>query len=117
MPVLSIIACGMLEDELVHLLSKDHELRLLIVVENRNSLRFFHKLKSKNCIPRTVFLNRIPMFLKNEHYQDSGTFIKFLSLFPFFKEIHEKRKLMEKKKITVVVNMLKMGLHSNLEVN
>ena len=37
MPVLSIIACGMLEDELVHVLSKDSELQQLIVVENRES--------------------------------------------------------------------------------
>ena len=36
MPVLSIIACGMLEDELVHVLSKDSEIEQLIIVENRN---------------------------------------------------------------------------------
>lgn len=116
MPVLSIIACGMLEDELVHVLSKYHELKLLIVVENRDNLRFLRKVKSKNCTPRTVFLDRIPMLLKDEHRPDSKVLVKFLSLFPFFKGTHEKRRLLEMKKVTVVVNLLKVGLHSDLEL-
>jgi len=70
MPVLSIIACRMLEDELVHILSKDRELKQLIVVENRGNLEFLRKLKSKNCTPRTVFLDRIPMLLKETYSLD-----------------------------------------------
>ncbi len=65
MPVPSIVACGMLEDELVHILSKDSELKQIIVVENRGNLEFLRKLKSKNCTPRTVFLDMIPMLLKD----------------------------------------------------
>lgn len=57
MPVLSIIACGMLEDELVHVLSKDSEIKQLIVVEDRVNLEFLRKLKSKNCTPRTAYLD------------------------------------------------------------
>lgn len=45
MPVLSIIACEMLEDELVYVLSKDTEIKHLFVVANRNSFRFVQKLK------------------------------------------------------------------------
>jgi hypothetical protein len=45
MAVLSIIACGMLEDELVHVLSKDSELKQLIVVEDRDNFGFRRKLK------------------------------------------------------------------------
>jgi hypothetical protein len=106
----------MLEDELVHVLSRDHELKLLIVVENRDNIRFLRNLRSKNCTPRTVFLDKIPMLLKDERHPDSKMLVKFLYIFPSLKEIHEKRKLLEKKKVTVVVNLLKMGLHSDLEL-
>jgi hypothetical protein len=34
MPVLSIIACGMFEDELAYVLSSDRELAQLILIEN-----------------------------------------------------------------------------------
>jgi len=115
MPVLSIVACGMLEDELVHILSKDSELKQLIVVENRGNLEFLRKLKSKNCTPRTVFLDKIPMLLEDADWLNSRTFIKFLSLVPFFKQIHKKRELIERKKVTVVVNLLRLDLHSDLE--
>jgi hypothetical protein len=116
MPVLSIIACGMLEDELVHVLSKDSELKQLIVVENRGNLGFLRKLKAKNCAPRTVFLDRVPILLKDEYRLGSRAFVKFLFSFPFFKKMLEKRKLMEKKKICVVVNLLGLSLHSDLEL-
>jgi hypothetical protein len=115
MPVLSIIACGMLEDELVHILSNDSELKQLIVVENRGNLEFLRKLKSKNCTPRTVFLDKIPMLLEDADWLNSRTIVKFLSLVPFFKKIHKKRELMEIKKVTVVVNLLRLDLHSDLE--
>jgi len=116
MPVLSIIACGMLEDELVYVLSKDRELKQLIVVENRDNSGFLRKLKSKNCTPRTVFLDRVPMLLKDGGNLDLRVPVKFLSLFPFFKKRLEKRKLREEKKVDVVVNLLSLGLHADLEI-
>ena len=115
MPVLSIVACGMLEDELVHILSKDSELKQLIVVENRGNLEFLRKLKSKNCTLRTVFLDKIPMLLEDADWLNSRTFVKFLSLVPFFKKNHKKRELIERKKVTIVVNLLRLDLHSDLE--
>jgi len=115
MPVLRIIACGMLEDELVHILSNDSELKQLIVVENRSNLEFLRKLKSKNCTPRKVFLDRGPIILEDADSRNSRTNVEFLSLLPFFKKIHKKRELIEQKKVTVVVNLLRLDLHSDLE--
>ncbi len=116
MAVLSIIACGMLEDELVYVLSKDHELKQLIVVEDRDNFGFRRKLKAINCNFRTVFLDRITILLEDERNIESGLLVKLLSLFPFFREMHEKRRLREKKRVTVVVNLLRLGLHSDIEL-
>ena len=116
MSVLSIISCGMLEDELVYILSRDRKLQQLLVVENRDNAVFLCKLRSKNCTPRKVFLDRVPMILKKQGIFDLIPSIKFLSQFPFFKKMIEKRKLEEEKKVSVVVNLLSLGLHADLEV-
>lgn len=114
MPVLSIIACGMLEDELVHVLSKDRELQQLIVVENRDSSGFLRKLRLRNCNPMTVFLDRVPMLLKGRSSPDFRVLARLISCFPLFKKLCRKRK--HREDVSVVVNLLSMGLHANLDI-
>lgn len=114
MPVLSIVACGMLEDELVHVLSEDRKLKQLIVVENRNSSGFLRKLRLKNSTPRQVFLDRVPMLLQGKPCSGFGASARLFSRFPLFKRFCRKRKVGED--ISVVVNLLSLGLHTNLEV-
>lgn len=114
MPTLSIIACGMLEDELVHILSKDSALQQLIVVESRESLGFLRKLRLRNCNPKTTFLDRVPMLIKNQANSDFRTSSKSLTRFRLLKKFFRKRKGREK--ISVVVNILSLGLHTNLEI-
>jgi hypothetical protein len=116
MPVLSIIACEMLEDELVYVLSKDHDLNQLIVVENRQSFRFVRKLKSKNCQPRLFPLDRVFTFLKETNNSLSMNLLKFLVKFPFFEKIRYNITEKNKEKVTVVVNTLKLGLHADCEL-
>ena len=87
MSVLSIIACEMLEDELVYVLSKDHDLNQLIVIESRQSFMLVRKLKSRNCQPRILSLDRIPIFLKEANNSLSMNLIRHLLKFPFFKII------------------------------
>lgn len=48
MPVLSIIACRMLEDELAHILSADRTIRELFLVDSRECLSFSLKLRSQH---------------------------------------------------------------------
>lgn len=114
MPVLSIVACGMLEDELVHVLSKDRELQQLIIVENRESSGFLRKLRLRNCSPRATFLDRVPMLLKGRSSPYLRTPARLLSSFPFFKKFRRKRK--PGKEVSVVVNLLSLSLHADLEI-
>ncbi|AKB26226.1 hypothetical protein MSMTP_2757 [Methanosarcina sp. MTP4] len=118
MPILSIIACRMFEDELAHVLSNDRELEQLIVVEGRDSFGLLRKLKSENCIHRTAPLDRVPLLLGNRHVSSSGfmTLAKPLLKLPFFREIHEKMKLKAAHRVTVVVNPLRLGLHDDLDL-
>ncbi|HII01319.1 TPA: DUF1638 domain-containing protein [Methanosarcinaceae archaeon] len=126
MPVLSIIACRMFEDELAHVLSRDTELEQLIVVEGRDSFGLLRKLKSKNCLHRTAPLDRVPFLLGNRHGFGSGsgsgsgsgfkTIAKPLLKLPFFREVHENMKLKAAQKVTVVVNPLRLGLHDDLDL-
>jgi hypothetical protein len=55
MHLLSIVACEMLEGELVYVPSTDFEIKHLYVVENRDSLRFVQKLKSEK---DKVYINK-----------------------------------------------------------
>ena len=92
MPVLSIIACEMLEDELVYVLSKDQNPVRLITVENRQCFRFVRKLKSGNCQARLFPPDRISFFVKQMNRPVSMKIPNFLLKFPFFGKIHENMK-------------------------
>jgi hypothetical protein len=114
MPTLSIIACGMLEDELVHVLSRDNDLQQLIVVENRESLGLLRKLRLRNCNPRTAFLDRVSMLIKEQSKSNFKISSRYLTGFPLLKKFFRKKEC--KEKISVVVNILSLGLHANLEI-
>ncbi|AKB73716.1 hypothetical protein MSLAZ_0455 [Methanosarcina lacustris Z-7289] len=116
MPVLSIIACKMFEDELAHVLSSDRELEQLIVVESRDSFGLLRKLKSDNCLPGTVPLDRVPFLLGNRHGSGFMTIAKPLLKLPFFRKIHEKMELKAAHRVKVVVNPLRLGLHDDLDL-
>lgn len=116
MPVLSIIACGMLEDELAHVLSRDCEIQQLLVVENRNNFGFLRKLRSGDHIPRTVPLDRIPVLLKPGSKSGFKNIPKVLLQFPFLGKIHKKIESKARERINVVVNLLRLGLHADLEL-
>ena len=122
MPVLSIIACEMLEDELVYVLSKDQNAVRLITVENRQCFRFVRKLKSRNCQVRLFPSDRISFFVKQMNRPASRKYPDFLLKLPLLGKIHDnlKEKNRETKKnretITVVVNILKLGLHADCDL-
>ena len=116
MPVLSIIACGMLEDELAYVLSGDRDLAQLILVENSEHFGLQRKLKSLGCLPALIPLDRVPEILIRENNQSLPAIIKPLCGFNFIKKIRRKLEKHHKPKVTVVANMLKRGLHSDVEM-
>lgn len=116
MPVLSIISCRMFEDELAHIISSDKEMKQLIVVENKDSFGLLRKLRSDNCLPRTSPLDRVPFLLGNRHVSGFVNISKPLLILPFFRKIHEKMKLKAAQELTVVVNLLRLGLHDDIEI-
>ncbi|HEY9206427.1 MAG TPA: DUF1638 domain-containing protein [Candidatus Methanoperedens sp.] len=116
MPVLSIIACDMLEDELTYVLSKDSKLEQLILVEKKECFGLQRKLKSLGCLPALVPLDRIPEILKGEKNQSFPAILKPLCRLRFIEKIQLKLEKMHKTKVTVVANVLKMGLHIDSEL-
>ena len=86
------------------------------MVESKDSFGLLRKLKSDNCLPRTVPLDRVPFLLGNEHGSGSMTIAKPLLILPFFKKFHERMKLKTAQKVTVVVNLLRLGLHDDLDI-
>jgi hypothetical protein len=116
MPVLSIIACRIFEDELAHILSNDKKLEQLIVVENKDSFGLLRKLRSENCLPRTAPLDRVPFLLGNGHNSNFMKIAKPLLMLRFFRRIHNKMKFKAAQKVTVVVNLLRLGLHDDPDI-
>ncbi|MDD3248481.1 MAG: DUF1638 domain-containing protein [Methanosarcina sp.] len=116
MPVLSIIACEMLEDELVYVLSKDQNAVRLITVENRQCFRFVRKLKSENCQTRLFPPDRISFFAKQMNRPVSMKIPNFLLEFPLFGKIYGNMKEKNRETITVVVNILELGLHADCDI-
>jgi hypothetical protein len=106
----------MLEDELVHVLSKDCKLKQLIVVENGNISGFLRKLRAGKCIPRTLPLDRVQMFFKAGFNPDFKNLTNFLSPLPLLGKVCEKMIVRAGQRINVVVNLLRLGLHADLEL-
>jgi len=102
MPVLSIIACKMLEDELVHLLSADREVRELLIVDGREALSLSAKLRAQSRPHILLGLEGIAWHLQERQSRPSGIFSR--------SSAHHKAE-----ELAVVVSPLRLGLHSNLE--
>ncbi len=115
MPVLSIIACEMLEDELVYVLSTDQDLKRLFVIENSQSVRFVRKLTSKNCRFRFLPPDSASSVLEKINIPTSVKILNFLTKLPFFGKLHNDNKEKSREITTLVVNILKLGLHVDCE--
>ena len=111
MPVLSIVACEMLEDELLHVLSIDHDIKQLYLVENTNSFRLTRKLKSRGMRPLIFPFDRLSaIVMENSRNLFSEIVLRF-SKFSIFKKMHNALKAGKCKQLIIVVNLLPKHLH------
>ncbi len=81
---MSIISCKILQDEIVWLFTNDSEISKIIIVENGNISEFTKKLNEQNVSYEIIPFHNIQSVLEN----------------------------VEKDKITVVVNIMELGLHA-----
>jgi hypothetical protein len=101
MPVLSIVACRMLEDELVHLLSNDGEVRELLLVDGSECMSLSAKLRAQNRPHLLLGLDSIAPHLQERQSRPGGILSR-----------SSHRKAAE---LVVVVSPLRLGLHSDLD--
>ncbi|MBP2030346.1 hypothetical protein J2755_001280 [Methanohalophilus levihalophilus] len=115
MPVLSIVACEMLEDELVHVLSIDNDIKQLYLVENTNSFRLARKLKSRGMRPFIFPFDRLSaIVMKNSRDLFSEIILRFPK-FSIFKKIHYALKAGKCDHLIIVVNLLPKDLHADTD--
>ncbi len=102
MPILSIVACRMLEDELVHLLSADGEVRELLIVDRMQALSLSAKLKGQNRPHLLLSPDRIAPHLQERQNRRRGIFFRC-------------RASRKAEGTVIVISPLPLGLHSDLE--
>ena len=88
----------------------------MILVENSEHFGLQRKLKSLGCLPALIPLDRVPEILIREHNQSIPAILKPLCGFNFIKKIRRKLEKQHKPKVTVIVNMLRRGLHADVEM-
>ncbi|MDD4650761.1 MAG: DUF1638 domain-containing protein [Methanothrix sp.] len=103
MPVLSILACRMLEDELASLLFADREVRELLLVDGKDSLSLSAKLKAKNRPHLLLSLEEIAQHLRVRGLKAGKAGISAPGAGRRTEEL------------IVVVRPLALGLHSDLD--
>ncbi len=112
MPVLSIIACSILEDELTHMLSLDPTLRHLFLVDNLDGMRLSRKLHAQSRAHLLVDGEEIPDRIKTLYRDNFGKFLEhLLNGFHFIRGRASEN--VSERDLVVVVNVLRMALHSD----
>lgn len=113
MPVLGIIACRALEDELAHVLSEDDGVRHIIIINSLDCFGLSGKLRSKNRPHLMAAWEDIPVVLSGICKTGPGTLTDMLKplmdrfrLHGLFGKAED-----EGSEIIVVVNVLKIALH------
>ncbi len=115
MSVLGIIACGMLEDELAHVLCSDSGVRHLLLIDSPEILGLARKLRSRNRSHLVVSPEAVPDLLADiMKGRSSGFLTRFMNNMDkiglaFFGQGQQARG----EELVVVVSLLKKALHSD----
>jgi len=101
---LSIISCRMLEDEIVHLLSSDSEVKELLLLDGKETQSLSRKLKSQNRPHILLAWESLGSHIQEKQIR-SGRFFSRLGI-----------RSSRPEGLTVVVSLLRLGLHSDLQL-
>lgn len=108
--MLGIIACRALEDELAHVLSDDHELRHIIIINNQDCFDLSRKLRSKNRTHLLAAWEDIPEMLKGISRTGQGILKPLMDRSRLLCSLLRKADDADGE-IIIVVNVLKIALH------
>ena len=103
MPTLSIISCRMLEDEIVHLLSSDREVEELLLLDGKETQSLSRKLKFQNRPHILLAWESLGSHLRERN--GPGRLFSRLGI-----------RSSRAEGLTVAVSLLRLGLHSDLEL-
>lgn len=98
MPVMSIISCKIMQDEIVWILENDSSVDEIIVVENENIREFSGKLNKVNLQHKILPIENIPLLSERNNESDENS---------------ERAKISERDKYTVMIYLMELGLHKN----
>lgn len=114
MPVLGIIACGMLEDELAHVLCSDSDVRHLLLIDSTEVFGLTGKLKSRNRSHLVVSQEAVPDLLADIMKGRSNGFLtRFMDNMDKIGLVFSGRRQQARgQELVVVVSLLKKALHS-----
>ncbi|TFH05329.1 MAG: DUF1638 domain-containing protein [Methanosarcina sp.] len=98
MPVMSILSCKIMQDEIVWILENDSSVDEIIVVENENIREFSGKLNKVNLQHKILPIENIPLLSEINSEYDKNS---------------ERDENSECEKYTVLVYLMELGLHKN----
>jgi hypothetical protein len=115
LPVLGIIACGMLEDELAHVLCSDSGVRHLLLIDSPEVFGLTKKLRSMNRSHLIVSCEAVPGLLADiMKERSSGFLIRFMDkMNAIGLALSDRAQRNRGQELTVVVSLLKKALHSD----
>jgi hypothetical protein len=84
MPVMSILSCKMLQDEIIWLIANDFQIKRVLIVANKNISEFTEKLDEQHIYYDIIPFEKLPQMLNN----------------------------IDNDEFTVVINLMELGLHA-----
>lgn len=84
MPVMSILSCKMLQDEIIWLIANDFQIERVLIVANKNIFEFTEKLDEQHIYYDIVPFEKLPQRLNN----------------------------IDNDEFTIVINLMELGLHA-----
>lgn len=103
MPVMSIIACKILEEEIFHVISSENAFDHLFVIDTKEAYGLIRRLKTGDIPHTSVPSERLPDMIRQTEESGKHNIIRRIS-----------NRYSTKKDLIVVAHILELGLHKDL---